>query len=88
MTPISAMKPYTGYMGAASDIAEIALALIALENGLAPATPNFRTADAEFEGIDIVAQHRRIAARHALSMSQGFAGQSLAVVVSAGPSPD
>lgn len=86
--PISAMKPYTGYMGAASDIAEIALALIALENGLAPATPNFRTADAEFEGIDIVAQHRRIAARHALSMSQGFAGQSLAVVVSAGPSPD
>ena len=86
--PISAMKPYTGYMGAASDIAEIALALIALENELAPATPNFRTADAEFEGIDIVAQHRRIAARHALSMSQGFGGQSLAIVVSAGPGPD
>jgi 3-oxoacyl-(acyl-carrier-protein) synthase len=86
--PISAMKPYTGYMGAASDIAEIALALIALENELAPATPNFRTADAEFEGIDIVAQHRRIAARHALSMSQGLGGQSLAIVVSAGPGPD
>jgi 3-oxoacyl-(acyl-carrier-protein) synthase len=86
--PISAMKPYTGYMGAASDIAEIALALIALENELAPATPNFQTADAEFEGIDIVAQHRRIAARHALSMSQGLGGQSLAIVVSAGPGPD
>jgi len=29
----------------------------------APATPNFRTADAEFEGIDIVAQPRCIATR-------------------------
>jgi len=86
--PISAMKPYTGYMGAASDLAEIALALIALENELALATPNFRIADAEFEGIEIVAQHRRIAARHALSMSQGLGGQSLAIVVSAGPGPD
>ena len=84
--PISAMKPYTGYMGAASDIGEIALTLIALENGLAPATPNFRTADAEFGGIHIIGQHRRVAApRHALSMSQGLGGQSLAVVVSAAP---
>jgi hypothetical protein len=32
MLPISGLKPYTGHMGAASDIAEIALA--ALENGL------------------------------------------------------
>jgi 3-oxoacyl-[acyl-carrier-protein] synthase II len=85
--PISAMKPYMGYMGAASDIGEIALALVALENGLAPATPNFQIADAEFEGIDIIAEHRRIAARHALSMSQGLGGQSLAVVISAAP-PD
>jgi 3-oxoacyl-(acyl-carrier-protein) synthase len=75
-------------MGAASDIAEIALALSALENGLAPATPNFRTADTAFKDIDIVAQHRRIAAQHALSLSQGLGGQSLAVVVSAGPGPD
>ena len=88
VTPISAMKPYTGHMGAASDIAEIALTLIALENELAPATLNFQTADAEFEAIDIVAQHRRIAVRHALSMSQGLGGQSLAIVVSAGPGPD
>jgi len=83
--PISGMKPYTGHMGAASDMAEIALALSALANGLAPATPNFRTADVAFKDIDIVAQHRRITARHALSLSQGVGGQSLAVVVSAGP---
>src|SRR5215813_711445 len=88
VTPISAMKPYTGHMGAASDIAEIALTLIALENELAPATLNFQAADAEFEAIDIVAQHRRIAVRHALSMSQGLGGQSLAIVVSSGPGRD
>ncbi len=86
--PISGIKPYTGHMGAASDLTEIALALIALENGLAPATLNFETADAEFKDVDIVAQHRRVAGRHALSMSQGLGGQSIAVVVSAGPGPD
>jgi 3-oxoacyl-[acyl-carrier-protein] synthase II len=86
--PISAMKPYTGYMGAASDIAEIALALVALENGLAPATPNFRAADAGFEDVDIVSLHRRIGAQHVLSMSQGLGGQSVAIVVSAGSGPD
>jgi 3-oxoacyl-[acyl-carrier-protein] synthase II len=86
--PISGIKPYTGHMGAASDLTEIALALIALENGLAPATLNFETADAEFKDVDIVAQHRRVAGRHALSMSQGLGGQSIAAVVSAGPGPD
>ena len=86
--PISAMKPYTGYMGAASDIAEIALALVALENGLAPATPNFRAADAGFEDVDIAPLHRRIGAQHVLSMSQGLGGQSVAIVVSAGSGPD
>ena len=83
--PISGMKPYTGYMGAASDIAEIALALTALRNGLAPATLNFRTPDTEFEEIDVVTTHRRAAARHILSMSQGLGGQSMAIVVSAQP---
>jgi 3-oxoacyl-[acyl-carrier-protein] synthase II len=83
--PISALKPYTGHMGAASDLAELALALVALENGLAPATLNFRTADIGFTDLDVVTRHRRIGARHVLSMSQGLGGQSLALVVAAGP---
>ena len=85
--PISGMKPYTGYMGAASDIAEIALALTALRNGLAPGTLNFRTPDTEFEKVDVVTTHRRTDARHVLSMSQGLGGQSMAIVVSAQPEP-
>ena len=81
--PISGMKPYTGYMGAASDLAEIALALTALGNGLTPATLNFRTPDAEFEDVDVVTTHRPAVARNVLSMSQGLGGQSMAIVVSA-----
>ncbi len=82
------MKPYTGHMGAASDLAEIALALTALENGLAPATPNSRTLEAGFERADVVTAHRRIGARHVFSMSQGLGGQSLAIVVFAGAGLD
>jgi 3-oxoacyl-[acyl-carrier-protein] synthase II len=82
------MKPYTGHMGAASDIAEIALALTALENGLAPATPNFRSADAGFQDLDIATVHRPVKARHVLSISQGLGGQSVAIVISAGSGSD
>ena len=81
-TPISGMKPYTGHMGAASDLAEIAFALTALGHGLAPATPNFRAPDSGFEGVDVIAEHRRVSGRHVLAMTQGLGGQSLAVVVS------
>jgi 3-oxoacyl-[acyl-carrier-protein] synthase II len=84
-TPISGMKPYTGHLGAASDLAEIAIAITALTNGLAPATLNFRTPDAGFEQLDITTEHRPIRARHAVSMSQGFGGQSLAVALSVPP---
>src|SRR5207245_3907902 len=83
--PISGMKPYTGHMGAASDIGEIALALTALKNGLVPATPNSRTPDAGFAEVEVGPEHRRVSARHVLSMSQGLGGQSMAIVVSAEP---
>jgi 3-oxoacyl-[acyl-carrier-protein] synthase II len=82
-TPISGMKPYTGNMGAASDLAEIAFALTALGHGLAPATPNFQITDSGFEGVDVIAEHRRVTGRHVLAMTQGLGGQSLAIVVSA-----
>jgi 3-oxoacyl-[acyl-carrier-protein] synthase II len=81
-TPISGMKPYTGHMGAASDLAEIALALTALGHGLAPATPNFRATDNGFEGVDVIAEHRRVTGRHVLSMTYGLGGQSLAIIAS------
>jgi 3-oxoacyl-[acyl-carrier-protein] synthase II len=81
--PISGLKPYTGHMGAASDLAEVAFSLTALARGMAPATLNFRTPEADFAEIDVVTAPRRVDARYALSMSQGLGGQSLAVVLSA-----
>jgi 3-oxoacyl-[acyl-carrier-protein] synthase II len=81
-TPILGLKPYTGHMGAASDLAEIALALTALGHELAPATPNFETADSGFERLDVVAEHRRISGRHVLALTHGLGGQSQAIVVS------
>jgi len=80
--PVCGMKPYTGHMGAASDLAEIALGLTALEKGLVPATLNFHRADKGLEEIDVMADHRPTTGRYLLSMSQGFGGQSVAVVVS------
>jgi len=81
--PIAGLKPYTGHMGAASDLAEVAFSLTALEHGVAPATLNFKTPEAGFEDVDVVTAPRRVEARYALSMSQGLGGQSLAVVLSA-----
>ena len=81
--PISGLKPYTGHMGAASDLAEVAFSLTALARGMAPATLNFQTPEADFAEIDVVTAPRRVDARYALSMSQGLGGQSLTVVLSA-----
>src|SRR5262249_62283745 len=82
--PISGLKPYTGHMGAASDLAEVALSLTALDHGLAPATPNFRAVEAGLEGVDVATAPRPVGGRHVLSMCQGLGGQSLALVVSLG----
>jgi 3-oxoacyl-[acyl-carrier-protein] synthase II len=80
--PIYGLKPNTGHMGAAGDIAEIALSLTALRNGLVPATLNFQRVDKEFEGMQVSADHRPATNTCFLSLSQGFGGQSEAIVVS------
>jgi 3-oxoacyl-(acyl-carrier-protein) synthase len=69
-------------MGAASDIAEIALGLTALRNGLVPATLNFEKAEGGFEELQVAGDHRQVTGTRFLSLSQGFGGQSVAVVVS------
>lgn len=80
--PLSGFKPYTGHMGAASDLGEIALGLTGLENGLIPATLNFERAEKGLEDLQVVSDHRPTRGAHFLSLSQGFGGQSHAVVIS------
>jgi 3-oxoacyl-[acyl-carrier-protein] synthase II len=79
--PVCGLKPYTGHMGAASDLAEIILGIKAVEHAIAPATLNFGEAEEAFSRLPIAGEHLACAQRHFLSISYGIGGQSSAVVV-------
>lgn len=51
--PVCGMKPYTGHMGAASDLAEIVLGVCALQRKVVPATLHFSRTEKEFAGANI-----------------------------------
>ncbi len=79
--PICALKPYTGHMGAASDIAEVILGAMAINAGIVPATPNFSATEPEFEELRISASIQKAEAKHFLSVSYGIIGQSSCILV-------
>lgn len=79
--PICALKPYTGHMGAASDIAEVILGILAASKGIVPATPNFDIGDPDVEGLSISAAPQLCTQPRFLSISYGLGGQSVSVVV-------
>lgn len=81
--PVCGMKSYTGHLGAASDIAEVVLGLLAIKEGIAPATLNFREADAAYAALMISGRHQSSEKRQFLSTSYGVGGQSSSVVVEA-----
>jgi 3-oxoacyl-[acyl-carrier-protein] synthase II len=80
--PLCGLKPYTGHMGAASDLAEIILSVEAIAQGLVPATLNFTEADREFAALKISCRHQPCTQGSFLSLSYGIGGQSSAIVVS------
>lgn len=80
--PICAMKPYTGHMGAASDLAEVILGIHAVRHHLIPATLNFSRAEKEFSGVSISVRHRPCEKTAFLSLSYGLGGQSSSVIIS------
>ncbi|MFZ2446405.1 MAG: beta-ketoacyl synthase N-terminal-like domain-containing protein [Syntrophobacteraceae bacterium] len=81
--PICALKPYTGHMGAASDICEVILGIRAISEGIAPGTPNFSMAEPGFEDLRISASTRKTHGKSFLSVSYGILGQSSSVLVEA-----
>jgi 3-oxoacyl-(acyl-carrier-protein) synthase len=81
LIPICGMKPYTGHLGAASDIAEVIFGIKALEENIVPATLNFREPEKEFAGLRISGSHQECRKDHFLSVSYGIGGQSSSVVV-------
>lgn len=79
--PICGMKPYTGHLGAASDIAEVIFGITAITDKILPATLNFTEVEKEFADLRISGSHQRIEKDHFLSVSYGICGQSSSVVV-------
>lgn len=79
--PLCALKPYTGHMGAASDVAEVIVSIEAARRGFVPATLNFGAADRPFSELRISGSHVKSAGRSFLSLTYGLGGQSSAVVV-------
>lgn len=81
--PVCALKPYTGHMGAASDIAEIILGVKAVAAGIVPGTLNFESAEAGFEDLRISASARQTKGKAFLSVSYGIIGQSSCALIEA-----
>ncbi len=81
--PLVGLKPYTGHMGAASDIGELIFGLCALRDGRLPPTPGFDQAEAGFGGLCIPKSSSSLAGGPFLSISYGIGGQTSATVVGA-----
>lgn len=79
--PVCALKPYTGHMGAASDICEVILGVRAIAEGIVPGTPNFSRTEPEFENLRISASVQKANGSSFLSVSYGILGQSSSVLV-------
>jgi 3-oxoacyl-[acyl-carrier-protein] synthase II len=79
--PVCGLKPYTGHMGAASDIAEIIFGIHAAREKTVPATLNFHVAEKRFSDLKISALPQECEKNQFLSVSYGVGGQSSTVVV-------
>jgi len=79
--PIVAMKPYTGHMGAASDIAELILGIKGMQQEMAPATLNFEASEERFSHLNISNAPLSCTGNRFLSVSCGMGGQVASVLV-------
>ena len=82
--PLCALKPYTGHMGAASDIAEIIVGLGAASCGVVPGTPNLERLESDFSDLILSNQPRATTGTRFLYAAYGLAGQSCSVLINAG----
>ena len=80
-TPICGLKPYTGHMGATSDLADIIIGIHGLREKIVPATLNFHQVEREFSGLRISSNHQKCEKGRFLAVSYGLGGQSSSVIV-------
>lgn len=79
--PLCGLKPYTGHMGAASDIAEVIMGINAVNDKTVPATLNFEKTEKEFMDLKISGSPQSCEKNRFLSVSYGVGGQSSSVIV-------
>jgi len=79
--PIVAIKPYTGHMGAASDISEIVLGIRGIRKGIVPATLNFQATEERFSHLRISDDPLPCDRNRFLSVSCGMGGQVASALV-------
>jgi 3-oxoacyl-[acyl-carrier-protein] synthase II len=81
--PLCGLKPYTGHLGAASDIGEIILGIESVRLGMVPATLNFAEAEKGYGELNISGAHQPCQGSCFMTASYGSGGQSCASVVQA-----
>ncbi|MBF0487652.1 MAG: hypothetical protein HQK98_05765 [Nitrospirae bacterium] len=78
---LCALKPYTGHMAAASDIAEIIISVLGVRESIVPATLNFNETEKEYSHLKLSNTQQPCRGEKFLSISYGIGGQSSAVVI-------
>ena len=79
--PLVGFKPYTGHMGAASDLGEVVLGLKALEEQMVPATLNFAAAEDAFSTMRISSAPQPCLGSRFLCTALGMGGRATSVVL-------
>jgi len=81
--PISSTKSMTGHLLGASGAVEAIFSIMAMQDGVVPATINYETPDPECDLDYIPNQKRSIKPKHVMSNSFGFGGHNATLVFSA-----
>lgn len=78
--PISSTKSMTGHLLGASGAVEAVFSIMALREGVIPATINYQTPDPECDLDYVPNQPRKVQIEHAMSNSFGFGGHNATLV--------
>ncbi len=73
--PVAGLKPYTGHLGAASDLAEVILGIKAVRDGFVPGTLHFGKPEPAYADFQISSAHVPCEKNAFMSVSYGMGGQ-------------